>query len=352
MKNLVIISPFQFRLQRGVERFNYYLANQLVKAYNIRITFFVWDYPKRINWGKWDHKIKFKFVPYSRYFQVYFARIFYWKWLSLKRPDVYLINFMYHGESILPKTSKILYVLHSPASLIPSRYEFIASVYMKFNSLTFISVSKSVKDASKQYFNSNSNFVVHHGLDFSEINRKSYYEQKGKLKILTVAALESWKGIQHVISVFKECEIKRNFEYHIIGAGPHYNDLYQDVIKNNAEDSVSFLGLKNNVHSLYSNYDIYCQLSDGEAFGLSVIEAMGAGLPTIVYNVPPFDYLFPPGKVIKIEKDYNEQLKLELFHLLSSKNRQKLGLEGQKFVLKTFTKEKMADEYFEIINMV
>ena len=162
--------------------------------------------------------------------------------------------------------------------------------------------------------------------------------------------MESWKGIQHVISAFKEPEIKRNFEYHIIGAGPYHNDLYQEVIKNNAEDSVSFLGLKNNVDSLYSNYDLYCQLSDGEAFGLSIIEAMGAGLPTIVYNIPPFDYLFPPDKVIKIEKDYNEQLKFKLLHLLSTDKRREFGLKGQKFVYKTFTIEKMANYYYDLLN--
>ena len=29
-------------------------------------------------------------------------------------------------------------------------------------------------------------------------------------------------------------------------------------------------------------YDIYCHLSEGEAFGLAIVEAMGAGLPAIL----------------------------------------------------------------------
>jgi len=326
------------------------LANQLTKTNNVKITLFVWDTPDRINWGKWESKIQFKFVPYSKYLQSSLAKIFYKIWSFWNYADAYLINFLYHGEVILPKKSKIYYVLHSPASLIPNRYEFMASKYRKYKHLTFISVSEFVKKSSESYFDSHKNSVIHHGLDFSQIDRKINYEKNGKLKILTVAALESWKGIQNVISVFNEDKIKQNFEYHIIGEGPYRDELFQEVKKYNAEKCVLLLGRKNNVESLYCNYDIYCQLSDGEAFGLSVIEAMGAGLPTIVYNIPPFDLLFPSDKVMKIEKNYNDQLKLKLFDLLSSDERQKFGLKGQKFVLNTFTLEKMASQYYDLFN--
>ncbi len=335
-------------MKRGIERFTYILANQLIKNYNIKITLYVWDTPDRVDWGSWDSKIEFKFVPYSKYLQSYLARVFYRIWSFSKKTDAYLINFLYHGESVLPKTSNLFFVLHAPASLIPNRYKYIAANHKKYNSLTFISVSEFVKKTSALYFNSNQNFVIHHGLDFSSIKRKTFYKQDNKLKILTVAALESWKGIQHVISVFSKSEIKENFEYHIIGEGPYREQLNQEVKRNNAEDSILFFGKKNNVESLYCNYDIYCQLSDGEAFGLSIIEAMGAGLPTIVNNISPFDCLFPSDKVIKIEKNNNEELKFKLLELLSANKRQKLGLKGQEFVSTTFTLEKMVSHYYNL----
>ena len=337
-------------MKRGVERFTYTLANRLVKRYDIEITLFTWDAPVRVDWGDWDSKIEFKFVPYTKYFQSYLARIMYRIWSLGKKPDAYLINFLYHGESVLPKRSKLYYVLHAPASLISNRYVYIATHYTKFNSLTFISVSELVKRTSELYFKTKCNFVIHHGLDFSKIDKKISYEQKNKLKILTVAALESWKGMQHVISVFNDRDIKQNFEYHIIGEGPYLNELSQKVKKYNIGDSVRLLGKKNNVESIYCNYDIYCQLSDGEAFGLSIIEAMGAGLPAIVNDISPFDLLFPQDEVIKIEKNNKEELKLKLLHLLSSDERKKFGIEGQEFVLNTFTIEKMADNYYDLFN--
>ena len=67
-------------------------------------------------------------------------------WSFCAISDAYLINFLYHGESVLPKTSNLYYVLHAPASLIPDRYAYIATKYEKYNSLTFISVSEFVKN--------------------------------------------------------------------------------------------------------------------------------------------------------------------------------------------------------------
>ena len=114
--------------------------------------------------------------------------------------------------------------------------------------------------------------MIHHGLDFSNIGRKTNYQQNGKLKILTVAALESWKGIQHIISAFNDIEIKQNFEYHIIGEGSYRDQLSQDIKTCNAVESVFLHGNKENVESLYCNYDIYCQLSDGEALDWQLLK--------------------------------------------------------------------------------
>ena len=349
-KHIVIISPFQFRLVRGVEKFIYCLANQLIKKNNIKITLYVWNTPNKINWGIWDSNIEFKLVPCSKYFQAFIATIYYKIWSFWNHADAYLINFLYHGETILPKKSKIYYVLHSPASLISHRYKFIEREYLKYKNLTFISVSEFVKKASESYLNSEKNIVIHHGLDYSKINRKNNYAVDGKLKILTIAALESWKGIQHVISLFSDNKIKQNFEYHIVGEGPFYDELYHQIIKLNAEKSIFLLGRKSDVESLYCNYDIYCQLSEGEAFGLSVIEAMGAGLPTIVYDLSPFDLLFMSEEVIKIKKNSEDHLKYQLLDLQSIDKRKKFGLRGQKYVLDTFTIEKMVDSYHDLLN--
>ena len=91
-------------------------------------------------------------------------------------------------------------------------------------------------------------------------------------------------------------------------------------------------------------------MEDGEAFGFSIIEAMSVVKPTIVNNISPFDLLFPSDKVIKIEKNNHEQLKLKLLDLLSHDERQKFGLKGQAFVSITFTIDKMVKSYYDLFN--
>ena len=121
----MIISPFQFRLRRGIERFTYSLSNQLAADYNLDIIIYSWENDERVNWGDWHKNIKIRKVPYLRYYQNFLAKLFYYFWVRKDSPTAVLINFLYHGEYSLPKELNFYYVLHSPASLIQHRYEYI-----------------------------------------------------------------------------------------------------------------------------------------------------------------------------------------------------------------------------------
>jgi len=77
---------------------------------------------------------------------------------------------------------------------------------------------------------------------------------------------------------------------------------------------------------------------------------MGAGLPTIVYNTSPFDELFPSDELIKLDLNFKNQLKHELLDLLIADRRKMIGLKGQKYVLDTYTIEKMANKYYHLLN--
>ena len=62
-------------------------------------------------------------------------------------------------------------MLHSPASLIPKRYEYINRIYKNYKKITFISVSEFVKKTSEKYLNAKRNIIINHGLDFSTITK-------------------------------------------------------------------------------------------------------------------------------------------------------------------------------------
>ena len=292
LNKTVIISPFQFRLRRGVERFTYNLANQLAKDYKCKIIIYVWEGDDKIVWGEWTNNIKIRSVPYSRYFQGLIAKIFYYFWAKIDQPNQYILNFLYHGESVLPSSSNIYYVLHSPASLIPHRYEFIKQIRKKYINLSFIAVSESVKVDALPYIGKLKINVIHHGIDFDKFNAKPHYLDKEKLKILSISALEEWKGIQDVIRLLGDKELRNKFEYCVIGEGAYKNELENLISELDISSSVILKDNENNIEEIFANYDIFCHLSDGEAFGLSLFEAMACGVPSIVYDIPPFDLIF------------------------------------------------------------
>jgi len=247
---------------------------------------------------------------------------------------------------ILPSSANIYYVLHSPASLIPHRYEYIQEKANKFNQLSFIAVSEAVKEYARPYFNKIPVNVIHHGIDLDRFNSTTHYINKEKLKLLSVSALEEWKGIQDIIKILAHVDLKHKFEYLVIGDGPYRKELEKIINELDLSSSVSIKDSVNNIESIFPNYDVYCQLSDGEAFGLSLFEAMACGLPSIVYDIPPFDTLFPPNSVVKVKNKSQTMLKEYLIDLADKNERERIGKNGRKYVRENYSVEKMASNYY------
>ena len=345
-----MISPFQFRLRRGVERFIYNLSNQLVRDYGVEIILYVWDMDSKVDWGNWHEKIIIRKVPYFRYYQKFIAQLLYKFWIKLDKPEHILINFLYHGELVLPRKSNIYYVLHSPSSLIKQRYMFIKKKKNNFDNLCFVAVSNNVKEKATPFISPNKISLIHHGIQINKFIKKTSYKKHQKLTLITIAALEKWKGIQDIISIMTDESINKHFTYDVYGSGPYENDLKKMVTKHNLNSSIRIMGSIDKVEKVLPNYDIYCQLSDGEAFGLSIIEAMACGLPVMLYDIPPFNMLFPSDKVVKVDRNVEGDLKNKLLGLLLLDKRENIGLRGQEFVTENFTVQKMAKEYIELFN--
>jgi len=335
-------------LKRGIERFTYDLANKLAKDYELKIIVYTWGAQNKVDWDFWDEKINIRIVPYSRYFQKLIAKIYYYLWIKIDRPDNIILNFLYHGETAITSKSKIYYVLHSPASLIPHRYKFIQIKANKFNQLFFIAVSDYVKDDAISYIDELKIKVIYNGIDFNRFKFSFDYQNRGKIKLLTISALEKWKGIQDLICILNEDNLKNLFDYYIVGDGPYKQELLVLVDKLNLSSSVHFLGSEDRVESLLPNYDIYCNLSEGEAFGLSLIEAMAIGLPAIVYDIPPFDSLIPSHTAKKVKNKSQTMLKEHLISLTNKDERERIGKNGRDFVRENYSLEEMSSNYYSL----
>jgi Glycosyltransferase len=106
-------------------------------------------------------------------------------------------------------------------------------------------------------------------------------ERRDRPYLLTVGRLEEYKGIQHVIRSMPELE---EFDLLVAGSGPYREELARIAIEEGVEDRVELLGYVDDdrLPRLYAGAVVYVTLSEFEAYGITVAEALVAGTPCVV----------------------------------------------------------------------
>ncbi|MGE4444822.1 MAG: glycosyltransferase [Candidatus Altimarinota bacterium] len=169
-------------------------------------------------------------------------------------------------------------------------------------------------------------------------NQEKIHRQNERIKLLTVARLESPKRVDLLIEATKDLD---NIELHIVGDGSQRNYLESLKHKN-----VFFHGEIDGFND-FKNYDIFALISDSEGLPLSALEAMSSGLPIILSDVGGcFELIDENGMLVKNNVD---QIKNTIISAISNKNRfstnsinlfnNKYNLELNKHVYMNYYKE-------------
>jgi len=135
--------------------------------------------------------------------------------------------------------------------------------------------------------------VIHNGINHSEYS--SNVEERPHHKapiIVSVGRLVKLKNFEAAIQALNSLS-DRSFEYWILGSGPLETDLKSLVKSLGMESKVKFLGFRQDIPDLLRQADIFLLPSLWEGFGLAVVEAMAAGLPVVVSNVPGLQEVVP-----------------------------------------------------------
>lgn len=99
----------------------------------------------------------------------------------------------------------------------------------------------------------------------------------------SIGRLHSVKNFEQLILAVKKLkEEGKLVKLEIAGEGKERKRLEKIIRENNLEKEVRLLGWQKDLDKLFLKWDIYIQPSLAEGFGLSVVEAMLAGLPVIV----------------------------------------------------------------------
>lgn len=136
----------------------------------------------------------------------------------------------------------------------------------------------------------------------------------------------------------------------LVGEGERLDEVRQLVQELNLTDRVHFLGNRTDVPELLAQHDVFCLCSNYEGFPISTLEAMRAGLPTLLSDVGGSAEAVLEGQTGRVlpRGDLNAWVKALQEMNNNPEHRQAMGEAARAHYRKHFTSGKMLSEIWSI----
>lgn len=160
--------------------------------------------------------------------------------------------------------------------------------FFKYCHLIPVALSELIRDSIvKEYGISKDRIpVIYNGIDLSKCQTKTDYSVNGSFKILHIGRFSEQKNHIGLLQSFKLFHDNHsNCELWLIGDGEKKLEIENYVAKNNLASNVKFLGLQSNVYDYLHDADVFTLPSNYEGIPMTLIEAMGTGLPIVATAV-------------------------------------------------------------------
>lgn len=167
-----------------------------------------------------------------------------------------------------------------------------------------------------------------------------------KILIGIVATLRSWKGHRYLLEAFANLSQKENLRLLIVGDGPLWDSLHNQVKTLNLENNVIFAGRQSNIETWLQTMDIFCLPSyANEGVPQSLMQAQACGIPVITTLVGSINEAIIPDQTARIVPPENGvALQQALAYLLDHPEIcRHMGREAAAFAAKNFSITTMLD---------
>ncbi len=151
-----------------------------------------------------------------------------------------------------------------------------------------IAISNSVKNSLLERYGTKYEDkikVVYNGVDLDKFQNNSKQKSSYTTNIVYVGRLFKAKGVDLLIKSLAKIPKDRDFVCNIIGDGEERENLESLIQKYDLKDKVVLRGAQNNVPDWLRESDIFVHPATWEeGFGITIVEAMAAGLVCIAFN--------------------------------------------------------------------
>lgn len=161
-------------------------------------------------------------------------------------------------------------------------------------------------------------FVLYNGIDQNKLSGKKTSLREGlhigdHVMLLGMVGNFYCNGRDQltVCKAFKQLhDINPNVSLLFVGGKseqqPHYFDNCVSYCKNNnLEHRVHFLGQRPDIPDILYSLDIFVYASNNDTFGIAVVEAMMAGVPTVINDIPAFKEISDNGNYASLYESKN-----------------------------------------------
>ncbi|WP_352405039.1 glycosyltransferase [Sporanaerobacter acetigenes] len=181
------------------------------------------------------------------------------------------------------KDVKIIHTLHSIAPMeVPKNLQKLQNKWFKSKMVIPVAISNGVKESMFDIYDLGKDDVpvIFNGVPLNKCVKKNNYEAYGV--ILHIGRFSDVKNHIELIKMFKEL-LKSNdkLKLNLIGSGELENEVKEYVAKLNISDNVNLLGAQESCFDYLNKSDIFILPSKYEGMPMTIIEAMGTGLPVV-----------------------------------------------------------------------
>ncbi len=227
----------------------------------------------------------------------------------------------------------------------------VNNLFYKFAHVIPVALSEEVqKTIVEEYHIDSKNIpVILNGIDLSKCIVKTNYEVNDYFNILHIGRFSEQKNHIGLIEAFSIFVKKHpNAILSLIGDGEKKEEIQQLVIEKGISDKVKFLGIKSNVYSYLNKADVFILPSIYEGVPMTLIEAMGTGLPiiaTAVGGVP--DMLRNDEEGLLVSADVTKISNALTIMAQSYEKRKRFGVNAKSRSL-LFSSKHMTEKYKEV----
>ncbi|MCZ2460133.1 MAG: glycosyltransferase [Chitinophagales bacterium] len=162
---------------------------------------------------------------------------------------------------------------------------------IRHRNLIRIAVSEYVYGILIKLFNKEKVKVLPNFISCGDLHEFKNISDRNDLRIVAVGNCNIEKNYDYLIQTFVLLK-DEPFRIDIMGGGPLL-DYYRKKVQELGLSKVNFCGNKNQIRQRLPEYDLFISTSFSESFGIAVLEALCAGLPVMLSDIPAFKEIAP-----------------------------------------------------------